>query len=377
MSDALPRAYPFLTAVTAGLLTAALVAANASPVHAEAAQNAPAIVIPEAMRPNLKIQTVPLTHSQNLPITQGMASISAAASNQATSQIAAPADGLIVGTLPQIGQTVTAGQTVFELASAGVADLQGQWSMAQARAALAQQNLKRDAALLADGLIAQKRLDDTRSQAQSAAAELAAAAARLKMAGVTAGQPASGSSLAIRAPVSGVITQRKVMPGERVMTGQALAEITMSGSQWWLMAVPPKDVPAAGASAELKIADCAEAAAVKLVDLAVDPLSQMVTLRAEPAAACAPLRPGQKVSASLWVQQANPVQVVPIVALTELDHQQQVFVQRGGAYFPVPVVLRGEFAGKAYVSGEFLPQDSVVTHGMSRLKALALGMGGE
>lgn len=372
-----PLMVAFLMAGLCGLPLAPALAQATPTVNAGVPKPAQAIVIPEAMRPNLKIQSVPVVSTQNLPITQGLASISAAASNQASSQVSAPADGLIVGNLPQIGQTVTAGQTLFELASAGLADLQGQWSMAQARAALAQQNLSRDAALFTDGLIAKKRLDDTRSQAQSAAAELNAATARLQVAGITAGKQATGGHLAVRAPVTGVVTQRKIMPGERVMAGQALFEITMSGEQWWLMAVPPALAPAAGSQAELKIAGCPEAAPVKLVDLAVDPLSQMVTLRAEPKTPCAHLRPGQKANASLWIMQPSPVQVVPIGAVTELDNQQQVFVQRGEQFFLMPVQLRGEFDGMAYVLGDFQPQDLIVTHGMSRLKALALGMGAE
>ncbi len=384
---ATPRFSPLIVALmlagvcglpaTTEIAQAAEPAALTTPLVTPVAEQAKAIVIPDAMRPNLKIQSVPVAVTQNLPITQGLVRISAAASNQASSQVSAPADGLIVGNLPQIGQTVTAGQTLFELASAGLADLQGQWSMAQARAALAQQNLSRDSLLFTDGLIAKKRLDDTRSQAQSAAAELNAATARLKVAGITAGQEAAGGHLAVRAPVTGVVTQRTIMPGERVMAGQALFEITLSDAQWWLMAVPPAQAPAVGVQAELKIAGCPEAAPVKLVDLAVDPLSQMVTLRAEPKTPCVRLRPGQKVNASLWIMQRVPVLVVPIAAITELDNQQQVFVQRGTQFFLMPVQLRGEFDGMAYVAGAFQPQDLIVTHGTSRLKAIALGMGAE
>jgi len=43
----------------------------------------------------------------------------------------------------------------------------------------------------------------------------------------------------------------------------------------------------------------------------------------------------------------------------------------------MPVQLRGEFDGMAYVAGAFQPQDLIVTHGTSRLKAIALGMGAE
>lgn len=336
-----------------------------------------AITIPEAMRANLKTQSVAIQFSQNLPITQGMVSISAAASNQASSQVSAPTDGQVIGDLPQLGQTVQAGQTLFELASAGLADLQAQWSMAQAKASLAQQSLSRDQSLFADGLIARKRLEESRSMAQSAAAELSAASARLKLAGVTASSRNLNSNLAVRAPISGVVTQRKIMPGERVSMGQALLEITASADQWWLMAVPPAKAPTAGQQATLQIVGCPEPAPVRLIDLTVDPMSQLVTLRAKPGLACASLRPGQMTNASLWVQHVEPVIALPIAAITELDNQPQVFVQRGESYFLVPVQLRGEFDGMAYVLGDFQPKDRVITHGMSRLKAIVLGMGGE
>ncbi|MHB8920710.1 MAG: efflux RND transporter periplasmic adaptor subunit [Halothiobacillus sp.] len=378
-----PLVAAFLLAGLCGLPEGSAFAQSPGPVATHQAAQvklptaAPAITIPEAMRANLKTQSVPIQFSQNLPITQGMVTISAAASNQASSQVSAPTDGQIIGNLPQLGQTVQAGQTLFELASAGLADLQAQWSMAQAKAALAQQSLSRDQSLFADGLIAKKRLEETRSMAQSAAAELTAATARLKVAGVTASNKNATNNLAVRAPITGVITQRKIMPGERVMAGQSLLEITASADQWWLMAVAPAKAPTAGQQAELKISGCPEPAPVRLIDLTVEPMSQLVTLRAEPTVPCAGLRPGQMTNASLWVQQVEPVIALPIAAITELNNLQQVFVQRGDQYFLVPVRLRGEFDGLAYVSGDFQPQDRVVTNGMSRLKALALGMGGE
>ncbi len=375
-----PLVAAFLFAGLCGLPERSAFAQSPEPVATNQAAQVKlptAITIPEAMRANLKTQSVPIQFSQNLPITQGMVTISAAASNQASSQVSAPTDGQIIGNLPQLGQTVQAGQTLFELASAGLADLQAQWSMAQAKASLAQQSLSRDQSLFADGLIAKKRLEETRSMAQSAAAELTAATARLKVAGVTASNKNATSNLAVRAPITGVITQRKIMPGERVMAGQALLEITASGDQWWLMAVAPAKVPTAGQQAELKISGCPEPAPVRLIDLTVDPMSQLMTLRAESKVACASLRPGQMTNASLWVQQVEPVIALPIAAITELDNRPQVFVQRGEQYFLVPVQLRGELNGMAYVSGDFQTHDQVVTDGMSRLKALALGMGSE
>lgn len=336
-----------------------------------------AITIPDAMRTNLKVQTQPLVFSTQIPVTQGLATISAASSNQASMQVSAPTDGQVAGTLPQVGQVVQAGETLFEITSAQLGAALSQWQMARAKVTLAQQNLNRDSALFKDGLIAKKRLETTRGEAQMASAELKAASARLKAAGADSSAQNGGINLGVRAPITGVITQRMVMPGERVTTGQSLFDITATQDQWWLLAISPNKAPAAGQKAELKIAGCPESASVQLMDLAVDPASQLITLRARPKSPCPTLRPGQITTATLWLEQDKPAVSLPISALTELNDRTEVFVQRGQNYFSIPVSRKGEAGGQVFVSGSFESGDRVVTSGVSQLKALALGMGAE
>lgn len=370
-----PRTHIFQAALIAAITACATASTVGFAATAEPA--ASAITIPEAMRANLNVKTQPIEFSRQVPVTQGMVTISAASSNQASMQVSAPADGQVTGTLPQVGQVVKAGEVLFEIASAQLGDAMAQWQMAKAKVTLAQQNLSRDNALFKDGLIAKKRLETTRGEAQMAAAELKAASARLKVAGADNPEQNGGINLAVRAPITGVITQRMVMPGERVTTGQSLFDITATQDQWWLLAISPDKAPSAGQKAELKITGCPESAPVQLMDLAVDPTSQLITVRAHPNTPCATLRPGQVTTATLWVEQAEPAASLPINALTELDSKTQVFVQRGQNYFPVPVTRIGEADGQVFVSGPFEPGDHVVTTGISRLKALALGMGAE
>lgn len=336
-----------------------------------------AITIPEAMRANLTIETQALGYSKQIPVTQGMATISAASSNQASMQISAPADGQVMDSLPQVGEMVKAGDVLFHIASAQLGDALAQWQMAKAKVTLTQQNLNRDTALFKDGLIAKKRLEATRGEAQMAVAELKAATARLKAAGANPADSNGGINLPVRAPITGVITRRMVMPGERVTTGQALFDITATKDQWWLLAIAPEKAPSVGQKAEIRIAGCPESAPVQLIDLTVDPASQLVTLRAHPSAPCASLRPGQITTATLWVTPAKSAVSLPISALTELDDRTQVFVQRGQDYFPLPVTREGEADGQVFVSGPFKPGDRVVTSGISQLKALVQGMGAE
>lgn len=372
----LPRNYVFQVALVAAI-TAWMTTSTASFAATPVTTAPSAITIPEAMRSNLNLQTQAIEFSRQVPVTQGMVTISAASSNQASMQVSAPADGQVMGTLPQLGQVVQAGEILFEIASAQLGDAMAQWQMAKAKVTLTQQNLNRDTALFKDGLIAKKRLEATRGEAQMATAELKAASARLKAAGADKPEQNGGINLAVRAPITGVITQRMVMPGERVTTGQSLFDITATKDQWWLLAISPEKAPSAGQKAELKIAGCPESAPVQLMDLAVDPTSQLITLRAHPNTPCATLRPGQVTTATLWVEQSKPAASLPISALTELGDQTQVFVQRGQNYFPIPVARIGEADGQVFVSGQFEPGDRVVTSGISRLKALSMGMGAE
>lgn len=345
---------------------------------------AAAVTIPEAMRPNMNIATKPIAFTHELPVTEGIVHVAASASGQrtvaATAMVSAPIGGQVVGTLPQLGESVQAGQSLVTLISPQLAEDRARWSMARAKSEVAKQSLGRDEALYKNGLIPKKRLDATRAAAETAMAELAAAKARLRLAGVRDfGQNNGGDDarIAISAPVSGVVTQRTVIPGTRVTTGQSLLEITAANQQWWLLPIPPGQVPNPGVSAQLRVVGCPDPAPVRLVDLTVDPRSQLVTLRAQPKVACQSLRPGQIGMASLWVRVDQPVAAVPITALIQLDDRAHVFVERQGHYFPIPVALKGEGAGKAYVDGSLRKTDRVVVHGMSRLKALMQGMGAQ
>jgi len=354
------------------------------PVVGFSAEPGQPIVVPEAMQPNMDIVSEPLRFSHDLPVTEGIVHITASASGQnqetASAVVSAPIAGQVVGNPPQLGEAVQAGQALVTLISPQLAQDQAQWSMASAQADMTRQNLTRDQALYKNGLIAKKRLEATRAEAQTAAAELAGATARLRLAGIAhPGQSlkTDAAKLVVTAPISGVITQRTVIPGTRVTTGQSLLQITATNQQWWLMPVPPTHAPAMGTQATLRIDGCPEPAPVRLIDLTVDPNSQLITLRAQPKVACTTLRPGQISTATLWVHAEKPLVAVPITALTEMKDQTHVFVQRADQYLPIPVTLQGEGDGKAYVTGPFLAEDRVVTRGMSRLKALAEGMGAQ
>ncbi len=365
--------------VVVGAILSMLVAT--APVQADQV-----IKLSAEQRAGIPLKTEEAQASDKIPVTSGLVRVAAAASDQASQRVMAPLGGQLSGDLPSQGDTVKAGQVLVRISSAQLAEYLGQWQSASADELAARQALERDKALFAEGLIPRKRLESAQATARMAQAHLSAMRAQLATAGVP--DPAKldasalrGAEIEVKAPISGVITQRSVMPGDRVTQGAPLFEITSVQQQWWLFSVSPDQLPPQGTPLWLNVTGCSESAKVRLVDLAVNSATQMITIRAKPVKACATLRPGQYVDATLMEAAEKPAIVVPQVALTQLEGQQQVYVERDGAIHAIQVAVLGRGNGAAYLrpvtAGALQAGDAVVTQGISRLKAFELGMGGE
>ena len=338
-----------------------------------AATEAVALDIPHALRENMNLSTAPLHAVTVVPRATGLATIAAGSSADSRVVISAPVAGIVGAALPNPGQSVSVGTVLARLSSPQLAQLQAAAQMAAARLRQAEQTVARDKNLLADGLIAAKRWQASQAEWESAQAADRAARAELALAGGT--ESGTGTDLAVTAAVPGVIARRLVQPGSRVNQGEPLFELSTAG-QWWLLALPPAQVPAQIAGATMRIEGCPDAP-VRTVDATVDPSSQLVTLRAEPATACVALRPGQRVAAGLWVPTDAPVYEVPVAALSARGSDWQVFVRRGDGLMALIVKEIAASPGVSFVQGAFKPDDALVVAGANRLKAIVLGMGAQ
>lgn len=344
-------------------------------VQAESAQtlDAEPITIPEAYRANLSLKTAPISFVSQVPHASGLALIAAGSSADSQVVVSAPVDGTVGATLPAIGQALTPGTVLTTLNSPQLAELRAAAQMAATRVQQAEQALVRDQKLFAEGLIATKRLQA--SQAELASARAAERAAQASLALVDKDQSSHGTQLTITTPTAGVLSRRLVQPGTRVTQGTPLFELSTTG-QWWLLPLPVDQVPPQTAGASVHVAGCPDAP-LRTVDATVDPDNQLLTLRAEPTAPCAALRPGQRVNATLWITTDTPTAAIPVDALSTEAGQWQVFVQRGDQFFVLSVTERAISEGTAFVVGAFKPNDTVVVAGANRLKAIRLGMGAE
>jgi cobalt-zinc-cadmium efflux system membrane fusion protein len=301
------------------------------------------------------------------------------ASPQAMSELHAMSGGVLEGWQVQPGQSVTAGQLLAVLRSDTLAALQQDWVNAAAQADLTAQALKRDQALLKDGIIAQQRLQATEREAAAAAFEASSLASRLErngygnteLAALRSGKGSPGRYY-VKAPAAGLVTHLRHVTGDLVDEGEIL--LTIAGDQLWVTAeIPARLATQLAVGQTLQLVDHNASLTVRQLDQAVDPATQTLGLLAD-FAGTVPLLPGQVVSVILPARDAGVV--IPAEAVVRNGEERVVFVRSGNGV--ESRVLNLKPLGADYLATTGLNAgEQVVVRGAAILKGITLGLGGE
>lgn len=242
------------------------------------------------------------------------------------------------------GDRVQAGQRIGQLDDTEfqlrLRQAEDQAAAAKAQLDIAQKTLDNNKALVDQGFISRTALDTSVSNAAAARASMQAARAAADLA-----RKAVGDS-EIRAPISGLVSQRLVQPGERVSLDARLVEVVDLSRIELEAAVAPEDVLAlrVGQVAQVKIDGLPQDIAAKVVRIA--PSAQTGT-RAVMAylelADTTGLRQGLFARASIALQNQQAL-VVPVSALRFDQAKPYVVTLEQGVARNRPVVTgaRGE-----------------------------------
>lgn len=255
-------------------------------------------------------------------------------------QVGAETGGLtVVRLLVEEGDYVRQGQLLLQMNDTLLVAQrrQREASVAAAKASLAQASaaLARARELKARGYLAQAGLDNATAAEQTAAANLALAEASLSE---TLARLAQAS---VRAPVSGLIAQRTVVPGQIVAAGSPLFRLVRDGRLELNAEVPESELAAvrAGQPAVISTSEVGQAAGrVRIVTPQVDAKTRVGLARVALLDRGA-FRPGMfaKVVINVGAQQAV---LAPQSAILYRDNRPGLFVidAQGVAHFRAVVV---------------------------------------
>jgi membrane fusion protein, heavy metal efflux system len=163
--------------------------------------------------------------------------------DQATS-VVSPFTGPVTRIFVALGQHVAKGQPLAAVASADVANAVAAYRKAAVASANARRVAAADRDLAAHNGISEREAAQAQTDAASAEADRVAALQALASMGAS---PGSGLNGIIRAPVSGIIADKTVTPGQLLQAGSSTAFTVANLSQVWVLAqVAPDDLSKVG-----------------------------------------------------------------------------------------------------------------------------------
>jgi len=301
------------------------------------------------------------------------------------SRVLLPVSGRVRKVLVGLGDAVEEGQPLLLLESHEVAEVLAEWRQAQAqlnqaRAAVvkAEKDLERArdlyehrAAPLKDVLAAERELADARAAIEQAEATLAGARHRLDLLGVDPARPQT--EIAVRAPISGRVTEISVAPGEfRSDTGTPVMMIADLRTLWVSSQVPESQIRLIEVGERLEIeltafpGEVFEGRVRRIADM-VDPQSRTVKVHAELDNRRGRLRP-EMFGTIRHTHGWRSLPAVPATAIIRAGEQTWVYVERGpGRFERLPVELGETRNGMVAVLSGLQAGDRVVSRGAALL----------
>ena len=235
------------------------------------------------------------------------------------------------------GEDVKAGETIAEIDrrewAAQVALAEAQAKQAEVALADRERERRRIEALFAEEVATEQARDAAATAHESAKASLAQAQAQLKLAQVNLGETV------LRAPMDGVVAERRADPGAMVGPSEAIVKIAQMDPLRLMLAIPVRLLPMLEeGKTQVSVAtdvwpgrevDCAVARIFPEADPATRTVRAEVRLDNPRTDGAWPLRPGMYATAKLALATSPGALAVPASAVIRALDRQIVFTVRG------------------------------------------------
>lgn len=297
--------------------------------------------------------------------------------------VAATQAGMIDQIMVSTGEFVQQGQILAYIQSPEVISLQRDYLQALTKLKLAKAALKRDKSLLKEGVIATRRMQETRSQVDELTATLDEHKQALSLAGISDADITKlektaqlNPRLTVHSPLAGVVLDAKVESGQRIAASDPLFRVAVLTPLWLEIKAPLEQLPQLGVGAHMHVLGTGAEGTMIAIGRNVDPTSQTVTVRAEVTKNVNSLRPGQFVQVALTIADTKLRYQIPANAIARSAKQSVVFVETAEGFIVKPVEVLSAQAGIAFIAGDFKGDERVAIKGIAAIKGAWLGLGG-
>jgi cobalt-zinc-cadmium efflux system membrane fusion protein len=305
--------------------------------------------------------------------------------------VSASQPGLITKLNASIGDKVKKGDVLAQLNSPDLLSLQRLYLKAESELRLGRLSYQRDKKLLEEGVIAERRWQETRSLYQAFESEASEHRQLLKIAGMSDAEidrlkkthQLSGL-LNVYAPISGTVIERLATAGARVDILAPLYRIANLDELWLEISIPQERI------ADVKIGDRvlieqsqkekagqAVMARISLLGANVNPENQTVLARAVIEGKQTAVRPGQRINIQIVHPADMTVFKMPNEAIAQNAGQSYIFIRSREGFLVRPVEIMGKQGEETIIRGDFSGDEDIAITGAVALKANWLGLGSD
>lgn len=290
--------------------------------------------------------------------------------------------GLINQIKASVGDKVKKGQVLAIINSPELLTLQQHHLKSINDLQLARADYARDKKLFNEGVIADRRWLQTKTNYNVFLSHLNETRQLLTISGVSQADikvlektHQLSSQLKILAPITGVVLQRMVTAGERADALAPLFRVANLNNLWLDISIPQQRMEHVQVGDKVLVPGTDVTARVFLLGQHVNEENQTVLARAEVETAINSIRPGQAVGVKIIQSSAGLMFKVPNSALAQHEGVTYLFIRTDSGFVAKPIKVIGRESKQTIISGDLQENDEVAIRGAVALKANFLGLG--
>ena len=372
------------TKVKTSAVLCVLLISLGSVATAIAAENT--IAISQEYVTNLGIILGKLTPAKQIPLLTAPAKVVIPPEHEYI--VSASQAGLITKLNAALGDTVKKGQILAQLNSPDFLSMQRLYLKAVSEMQLSELSYQRDQKLAAEGVIAERRWQETNSLHNTFVSEVNEHKQLLEIAGMTSEEinrltktRQLSSQLSVHAPISGVVMDRMAVAGERMDILAPLYRIANLDELWLEINIPHEHIGQIKIGDQVHIENSPIDAVITLLGQSVNPENQTLLARAtikdskDIIKQHGSVRAGQSINTQIIQASDNAVFRVPNTAIAQNDGLAYIFIRTQNGFTVSPITVIGKQGDESIISGNLTGNENIAIKGAVALKANWLGLG--